>query len=377
MARSSQALTLPGPPEALAAELLRWYAEQKRELPWRGLADPYAIWVSEVMLQQTQAAVVGPYFDRFLRRFPTVQSLAQAAMADVLGLWSGLGYYARARTLHRAAQVIAETGFPSSHEGLRTLPGFGPYTAAAVGAIAFGFPEPAIDGNAVRVYARLCGLKAPRLTAEPLLREVARPLMTTAAGTPGDLNQAIMDLGQRVCTVRSPHCLLCPWRERCRALAEGTVAEIPVRTKAKPRKQLRVLAAVARKGGALLLARRRESGLFGGLWELPSVDSHAPAELAAALKRELGLTATIGAPLGTTERVLTHRELTLTGHAAKLRGRLVPRADGVYLEARWVEASELRQLGLSTATRQLLAVLEGAAAPAPKPATKPRPRRAL
>ncbi len=349
---------LPGPPRAIADELLRWYAAKRRDLPWRGATDPYVIWVSEIMLQQTQAAVVGPYFARFLARFPNVASLAQAPLTDVLGAWAGLGYYARARSMHRAAQGLAARGFPRTLDALLELPGFGPYTAAAVGSIAFGLREPAIDGNAVRVYARLSGLSAPRAKAEPLLRALARPLVELRS--PGEVNQAIMDLGQRVCTVHNPRCAACPWQSRCVARAEGTIAAIPLKTKAKPRRRLRVRAAVARRGAALLFARRHERGLFGGLWELPSAEVASAPRLAAALAAELGVACRVGRELASVERVLTHRALTLTAHAVELAGppRLGAHAAGQYQELRWMRAGDLGALGLSRATRQLLEALD-------------------
>ena len=223
------------------------------------------------MLQQTQAAVVIPYYRRFLKRFPSLRALASAELPQVLELWSGLGYYGRARNLHAAARAISPpsvVGFPSTLEGLRALPGFGPYTAAAVGSIAFELPEPAIDGNAIRVYARLLGLRSPRPRAELELRGLVRPLLRI--GPPGDVNQAIMDLGQLVCRVRSPICSACPWRSACRALRDGTTDEIPTRLKARPRRKVIELAAKITRGKTILLARRRERGLFGGLWELPA-----------------------------------------------------------------------------------------------------------
>jgi A/G-specific adenine glycosylase len=363
---------LPASAEQLSCTLLDWYRTQRRDLPWRRDRDPYRIWISEVMLQQTQAAVVIPYFRRFMDRFPNVETLAAAELTEILGLWSGLGYYARARSLHAAAQKISAAGhFPETLEALRALPGFGPYTAAAVASIAFDLPEPAIDGNAVRVYARLFGLRAPRARAEPALRELTRPLLRAAP--PGDLNQAIMDLGQRVCTPRAPLCLLCPWRRHCRAYREGAVAEIPTRTKPKPRRQLIEVAARVVRRGRILMARRCERGLFGGLWELPggeitstrqrgtapvvSSEKTLTSLLSELLLRELQLRATIGSELARVDRVLTHRELRLVAFDAQVQGRPRPTPGGRYLEARFVALEELPKLGLSSATKRLLAAL--------------------
>ncbi len=357
---------LPASAKALAHNLLEWYRGARRDLPWRGSRDPYRVWISEVMLQQTQAAVVAPFYHRFLKRFRNVRALAAAELPEVLQLWSGLGYYGRARNLHAAARVVAlKDGFPSTLEGLRALPGFGPYTAAAVGSIAFGLPEPAIDGNAVRVYARLVGLRAPRTQAETPLRELARPLL--GAGSPGDINQAVMDQGQLVCRARDPDCSSCPWRGVCRAHNDDATAEIPVRTKPRPRRAVVELAASVMRGGTILMARRSERGLFGGLWELPSASlprgrratagKALQAALRDALRRDLGLTIAVGAELASVDRILTHLNLRLIAFAAKARG--IPRASsrGRYLEARFVPLAELGQLGLSSASRKLLTAM--------------------
>jgi A/G-specific adenine glycosylase len=318
------------------------------------------------MLQQTQAAVVGPYYRRFLERFPNLQALAAAKLPEVLELWSGLGYYGRARHLHAAAKAIASRAeFPATLAGLRDLPGFGPYTAAAVGSIAFGLPEPAIDGNAVRVYARLTGLRAPRSQAEGVLRELARPLLR--AGPAGDVNQAIMDLGQLVCRVRDPACPSCPWRKACRAHRDGSTAEIPVRTRARPRRRQVEVAAAIMRGKTILLARRRERGLFAGLWELPAGPLASdrprasrlgpPAALRTILRRELGLTAAVGRELASVDRVLTHLKLQLIAFEVTVRGVPRPSPEGRYLEARFFPVAKLGQLGLSSASRKLLAAM--------------------
>jgi len=355
--------TLPAPAATLAEALLAWYRRAARSLPWRGSRDPYAIWVSEVMLQQTQVATVLGYYERFLREFPTVEALAKAELPAVLARWSGLGYYGRARSLHAAAREIVRRGaFPRTLEGLRELPGFGPYTAAAVGSIAFGLPEPAIDGNAVRVYGRLVGLRAPRGEAEKTLRELARPILE--AGPASELNQAVMDLGAGLCSAQAPACLVCPWRRPCRARRLGLQAEIPPRVERRPRRALSWAAAVLRdREGRLLFARRPEKGLFAGLWELPGGEARAREPLPAALERllasELGLRARIGEELGAVSQELTHRSLRIVAFAAQARGR--PKAQG-YLETRFAAEGEARELALSSATRKLLASLRPAAA---------------
>lgn len=367
---------LPASAAALTTSLLAWYGANKRLLPWRGTRDPYGIWVSEVMLQQTQAAVVKTYYQRFLDRFPDVERLARAPLSEVLGLWSGLGYYGRARALHAAAQTIVELGaFPRTLAGLRALPGFGPYTAAAVGSIAFDLPEPAIDGNAVRVYARLVGSREPRAAAERSLRALTRPLLKFR---PSEMNQAVMDLGQLVCTARAPRCALCPWRPSCRAHREGTTAEIPVRTLAKPRQPLTEVVGVLRRGQTVLLARRRESGLFGGLWELPGAEALPTAErLEDALLQELGLVAQAGPELARVQQTLTHRDLTLVAFQINANGGPKLPADGRYLEAKRFPISRLAELGLSSASRRLFEALGLLVRGTRPPANKPRRRAAV
>jgi A/G-specific adenine glycosylase len=352
---------LPAPPHELAALLVSWYRKQGRRLPWRGTRDPYAIWVSEVMLQQTQAATAIPYYTRFLERFPDLGALAAAPLTQVLAHWSGLGYYARARSLHAAAKEIRARGaFPRTLETLRGLPGFGPYTAAAVGSIAFDLPEPAIDGNAVRVYSRLLAIREPRPAAEQVLRKAVRPLFSEAS--PSELNQAVMDLGQLVCTPRAPACLLCPWSSACLGRKLGLTEALPVKTQSPARRQLRVLAAsIVRRDGHRLMARRREHGLFGGLWELPGGEVKGGASptdaLCDLLRENLGIETAIGDQLGGISQVLTHRDLRLTAYRAVPKGRMTLSPAGLYVEARFFAPEGLEKLGLSSATRKLLQVL--------------------
>ncbi len=239
----------------VARRLLLWYRAHRRDLPWRRTRDPYAIWVSEVMLQQTTVEVVIPRWRRFLARFPTVEALARARENAVLAEWSGLGYYARARNLHRAARAIdARAGFPHTLEGLRELRGIGPYTAAAVASIAFGIPAAVVDGNVVRVLCRLRGLKldpkAPRTLAR--LRKEAQALVPVRG--PGDHNQAVMELGALVCTPRAPRCGACPLRSLCKAAASGKPEGFPQRPRpAKPRSIHLVAGIVERRKRILLV----------------------------------------------------------------------------------------------------------------------------
>ncbi|MFP4624909.1 MAG: A/G-specific adenine glycosylase [Gemmatimonadota bacterium] len=257
----------------IAAALLRHFDQTRRGLPWRETADPYAIWVSEVMLQQTRVETVVPYWERWLERFPTVERLADAELDDVLKHWEGLGYYSRARNLHAAARVVRERyhgALPEHPAELRTLPGVGAYTAGAVASIAFGVPTPAVDGNARRVLARLHDLPTPT-PAE--LRELATALVPT--DRPGDFNQALMELGATVCTPRNPDCAACPLADWCRAARNGVQERRPLPARRKPLPEEKVATAVVLRRDALLLVRRPLHGLLGGLWEFPPRESPA------------------------------------------------------------------------------------------------------
>jgi len=265
----------PAGPDTVAA-LLRWYDRERRVLPWRAApgkrADPYRVWLSEIMLQQTTVKAVIPYFSRFLRRWPNIKALAEAPLDDVLALWAGLGYYARARKLHECAQVVVrEHGgrFPRTAAELIDLPGIGPYTAAAIAAIAFNEPVTPVDGNVERVTARLFAVRQPLPAAKGELKRLAATL--TPEDRPGDFAQAMMDLGATVCTPRSPSCLVCPLQPDCAANAKGLETDLPARL-AKPVRPRRVgIAFLAlREDGHVLLRRRPETGLLGGMLEVPS-----------------------------------------------------------------------------------------------------------
>jgi A/G-specific adenine glycosylase len=258
------------------AALLLWYDRHRRALPWRAPAgvrpDPYCVWLSEIMLQQTTVATVGPYFDRFVARWPDVSALATASLDEILQLWQGLGYYARARNLHACARAVVERHggrFPADPAALRALPGIGSYTAAAIAAIAFDRRTAAIDGNVERVVARLFAVPEPLPAAKPRLRALAVELVPQERA--GDFAQALMDLGATICTPRRPRCVLCPWRRCCAAAAAGLADAIPARIE-KPEKPSRYGVAfwLTRDDGAVLLRRRPEKGLLGGMTEIPS-----------------------------------------------------------------------------------------------------------
>jgi len=275
---------------AQAADLLGWYDRNARQMPWRvGPADrargvrpdPYRIWLSEVMLQQTTVAAVTDYFHRFTARWPDVQALAAAEDADVMGEWAGLGYYARARNLLKCARVVADDlggVFPDTHQALLKLPGIGPYTASAISSIAYDLPETVVDGNVERVMARLHDIHTPLPRAKPELTALAAAL--TPATRPGDYAQAVMDLGATICTPRNPACGLCPWRDPCKARLAGTAPDLPRKEPKKPKPtRLGIVYIVRRADGAFLLERRPDKGLLGGMLGWPGSDwNEAPVE---------------------------------------------------------------------------------------------------
>ncbi len=358
---------------ALRRALLGWYDAQARDLPWRHCQDAYAIWVSEVMLQQTQVAVVLRYWAPFLKRFPTLPSLAAASLEAVLAAWRGLGYYARARNLHRAAQVVMERHggvLPASASALAELPGFGRYTVGAVASIAFGLAEPVVDGNVARVLSRLYAVHGAPGTPAREARLWAHASRLVPAERPGDFNQALMELGATLCRLANPGCLLCPVRPQCQALAHGELALLPPQRPAQRRQPLRLALAVVRRRGRLLVGRRPAKGLFGGLWELPAVKLPGTAteqQVHSRLTALLGKGTRVGKPLGTVRRTLTHRELTLSLFQATAPAR--PH-QGEYLELRWVRPTEMAHLGVSAAMQAALAKATAAA-----PARPASPRR--
>lgn len=328
----------PGlPPAPFARALLAWYGREKRDLPWRLTRDPYAIWVSEAMLQQTQVATVIPYYERFLKRFPTLRALALADRQDVLKAWEGLGYYRRAVFLHEGARaVVARHGgrFPTDPEAIRALPGIGDYTAGAIRSIALGQDAPLVDGNVIRVLTRLHAI-----TRDAAGADVKRRLWTLAAallppGRAGDFNQALMELGALVCTPRGPLCAACPVSRFCRAKARGLVDRIPARTARKATPERREDVAVVSRGETLLLRKRPEGGLLGGLWEFP------PTPVA-------GLKARPDGSLGRFRHAFTHFRLDVEAKVYRALGRAPVR------EGRWVDAATLDELPVTRLTRRI------------------------
>lgn len=374
--RNSRAIAVSRNLAALRAALLAWYRRSARDLPWRRDGDPYRVWLSEIMLQQTRVETVIPYYDRFLQSFPTVAALAAADEHDVLRLWAGLGYYSRARNLHAAAkQVVNEHGgeFPKTAAALQKLPGIGRYTAAAIASICHAEPVAVLDGNVKRVIARLLTITQPinnRDTTEQMWTHAAALLDPRHAG---DFNQAMMELGATICVPRQPRCIDCPIREHCGAHARGITAELPIlKRKADSPTIRRVAVAIRNARRESLLIRRSERGLLHGMWTLPGGEATSPAALIETIEKQTGLRVQIGERLGRVRHVFTHRVWIVSVHQARVAsGRVTSRAD----ECRWIADanSDDAKVPLASLDRKLLAI--ASAAPVEAPIKKAIPRR--
>jgi A/G-specific adenine glycosylase len=346
---------------ALSRLLGRWFSEVKdrREMPWRRTRDPYAIWLSETMLQQTRAASVVPYYERFMEAFPTVQALAEAPVADVLSLWSGLGYYRRARMLHSAAQqVVSEWGgrLPRESAALRRLDGVGAYTAGAVASIAHGERAALVDGNVTRVLSRLfaMGDDVRRAAGQAHIWKIAEALVADIEGDPGDWNQGLMELGATVCVPVKPRCEDCPLGSECAARALGIAADLPhASPKKAPRRESRV-AVVLVSAKAVLLARRRPDARFGGLWEPPGICGPAGPLLA-----NLGIEASALRSVGRVAHTLSHRKLDIEVLRGAL-GRRVrwPLPGSEYDAVEVVPLSRVEGRALASLSRKVLEVAQ-------------------
>lgn len=344
--------------KAIRPKLLRWYRRHKRDLPWRGTGDPYVVWLTEIMLQQTRVDQGTPYIARFLKAFPDVYALARAKESQVLKLWEGLGYYSRARNLHKAARIIVETlggAFPETVDGWMVLPGVGRYTAGAIVSIAFDTPAPVVDGNVKRVIARLADINRP---IEGTTEAAVWYLMSHWAEgrMPGDFNQAVMELGAEVCTPRNPACPTCPLPKHCLAHTRGTVAERPVRKKKAPVPHKEIVVGVMARSGRYLIGQRPAEGLLGGLWEFPggkveAGETHEKA-LVREIREELGLRATIGDKIAEVTHAYSHFKVTLHVYRCSAdRGVPKPR---IHTQLKWVRKADFARYAFPKANHKFL-----------------------
>jgi len=347
--------TLRPQPDTLAPRLLPWFDRERRDLPWRKTHDPYRILVSEVMLQQTQVSRVVEYYRRFIREFPTCKALANAPLEEVLRHWAGLGYYARARNLQRACQVIGEEHrgkFPRTFDTVAALPGIGRYTAGAVLSIAFNQRYPAIDANVRRVLCRVLYERCDTSTSRMRMERFAE--QAVSVDRPGDYNQALMEVGALICVSRNPRCPVCPLVDICLANRKGKQNAVPVLARMK-KESVQVALAIVYKGQRVLLAPRPTAGRWGGLWVFPNIEyTSAPrAALRQLLARAYGLEAAIGEPVATVIYTFTSRRVTITAyHCGVQAGRVKAKS------ARWVKPEELQEYPLPSPHRKIAQLLQ-------------------
>ena len=339
--------------------LINWYRREKRSFPWRDDPTPYKVWVCEIMAQQTRLDTVLPYFERWLAAFPTIAALASADQQDVLNLWEGLGYYSRARNLHKAAGMVASEHngkLPASRAELEKLPGIGPYTAGAIASMAFGLDEAVVDGNVKRVLARIFEVEEAVNTTKGTKTIWALAEAHLPPGKAADYNQALMELGATVCTPRQPNCAACPAAELCQANQHGRQAELPAKKPRPKAPHYTVTAAVIMQDGLTLIAQRPQDALLGGMWEFPGGKREEGESLPDCLKREileeLGVTIEIGEKVGIFKHAYTHFKVTLHAYICQL-------ADGEEPERRehqalrWVSLSELDDYPMGKIDRQI------------------------
>ncbi len=349
--------------EAFRNALLTWYEAHGRDMPWRRSRDPYAVWISEIMLQQTRVDQVRPYYGRFMNRFPTVADLGEAPLEDVLKAWEGMGYYARARNLHRAARQIVEAHsgkIPDDPAQISALPGIGPYTAAAILSIAYGRDCPAVDGNVIRVLSRLFHLTDDPAAAATKKKTAGLAERLLLKGRAGDFNQAMMELGATVCTPRQPGCGACPVSSLCLAcqlLPDPSV--LPRRQPRKRRPHYHVAAGIVRRGDEMLIVRRPLEGLLGGLWEFPGGISEQEAArkefLVSEMNQVLGIDIRVDRAFAVVRHAFTHFEITLHGYYCTYLGGKARYRTGN--DCRWVSFDALEDFAFSRAHRRLIKAL--------------------
>lgn len=346
-----------------ATRVSEWFLQHQRSMPWRDEVTPYRTWISEMMLQQTQVDTVIPYFERFMQRFPDVYTLADAPVDDVLKQWEGLGYYTRARSLHKAAQmVVAVYGgqLPNTYTELQRLAGIGPYAAAAIVSIAYEVPVPVVDGNVLRVFSRFWGLETDiRL---PIARETLfdRLMPVVEIQKPSVFNQAIMELGALVCTPKKPGCVSCPLSPECAAYATDRVAVLPVKSKSKPVPHYVIGVGLIRYAGKLLIAKRKTDQMLGGLWELPGGKQRDNEVISDTVIREIaeetGLTVTHLAPLCVVKHAYTHFKITMHTFVCDVSDdRAEARSSA---EIRWIVPGALSEYAFPTATHKVFAAVD-------------------
>jgi A/G-specific adenine glycosylase len=341
-----------------AQVLLDWYSNNARDLPWRDQKDPYAIWVSEVMLQQTRVDTVIPYYLRWMDRFPNIETLAEAEMDDVLRLWEGLGYYRRAHHLVQAAnQLLSDHKgvFPSELKDIQSLPGIGPYTAAAIAAFAFDTDVIAYDGNLRRVLSRLFDFQEDPRSAQGQRTLVLKALRWMPSGSSSRFNQALMDLGALICHARAPQCLSCPLQSYCQAFAAGVQEDRPIRKKKESIPHFSVAAGILEHAGRVLIAKRPEGELLGGLWEFPGGKCEHGETLEECLRREwheeLGMQVHVGETLGVFSHAYTHFRVTV--HAFKCMAFGEEPEAYEHSELRWVKVDELQSYPMGKVDREI------------------------
>ena len=341
---------------SLSTRLLNWYSKHKRILPWRDHPDPYAVWVSEIMLQQTRVETVIPYFEKWMKLFPTARALAKAEEQDVLNAWEGLGYYSRARNLHKAAKLVVEKfdgRLPRNLTDLRSLPGIGRYTVGAIASMAFGMDEPTLDGNLRRVFARLYDVSefADSPAGESILWGLAAKNLPK--GKAGDYNQALMDLGATICLPKNPRCLLCPLMAVCKARENGTVDIRPVLKPKKGTPHYVHAAGVVTRGRSVLLAKRPAEGLLAGMWEFPNgrVEGEPAEALTAALEAAYRLKVQRKEALGVIQHAYTHFKVTV--HAFRCRPVSIPKNGNL----KWVNFDDLEEYPMGKVDRQIARML--------------------
>ena len=342
------------------SRLLSWYGANRRDLPWRRTRDPYRILVAEYLLQRTRIASGTPYYERFLERFPTVRDLAAAPIDDVLTVWEGLGFYGRARNLHAAAQAVVERHHgmvPRSYHDLMALPGIGPYTAGAVASIAFGIPVPAVDGNVVRVIARLFWIRED-VTSGVVRRRITEIVAQLVSPEhPGDFNQALMELGATVCTPTGPACIRCPLERLCLAHAAGEERKVPISSRARPLRAVSVVFALVTDNRRVLLVRRPPGELLGGLWALPGGERSGlseTADLKRTIRTQAGIEVRVGPRWTRVNRTFSHRKWSGSIYRCSPLGR--PKGTE---SVRWILREEALRLPLVPFHRDAIKALSG------------------